>query len=253
MQFFSQYQFITSVSKNYGYHSQKTKRLLLIPLLIITMALLSACGGGGGTGGAPVTGTTTNNGGNTNTGTTTTVIANPDTISTEKDIAINIPVLINDSGYTTSSVVSIEGTPSNGNVTILANNTVRYTPDTSYVGTDSFSYQITNGGSIAVATVTVNVQCSSCAPDKIIALSWNPSVFGSGSGYLVYFGDGVSNTKKLAFDLSTATGLDPDAPYIELSLTNDLQLASGDYVCFKVRAYSSSLESLKSAPVCGVI
>jgi hypothetical protein len=213
------------------------------------MSLLSACGGGGGSAaGDSSTGRTSST-----SGTSSTVIANPDTISTDKDAAIIIPVLVNDSGYTASSVISIEGTPSNGNVTLLANNTVRYTPDTSYVGTDSFSYQITNGSSIAVATVTVDVQCSNCTQEIIVALSWIPSVSGSDSGYLVYFGPAANNVKNLAFDLSAATGLNPDAPYIELSTTKDLQLNPGDNVCFKIRAYTSSQVSNKSTAACGVI
>jgi hypothetical protein len=227
------------------------------------MALLSACGGGGGgsaggnvntglIGTADPTPNTNTSGTATTTGSNTTVIANPDSSSTQKDVAVNIPVLVNDSGVTSSTVITIEGAPGNGRARILANNTIRYIPDSTYSGTDNFSYKISNGGSIAVATVTVDVQCSSCT-DKTIALSWNPSVSGNNSGYLIYFGVTQSRIQELVFDLSTATGLDPDAPYIEFSSTKDLQLNPGDNVCFKIKAYAASVVSGKSKAVCGVI
>jgi hypothetical protein len=267
MHVFFRYQFFTSNSKTQGHLSQKTIRSLILPLLITTTSLLSACGGGGGGSSAGIdsntgrigtadqtTITNTNTSGTATTATNTTVIANPDSTSTQKDVAVNIPVLVNDSGVTSSTVITIEGAPGNGRANILANNTIRYIPDSDFSGKDSFSYQIANGASIAVTTVTVNVKCTTCT-DKTIALSWNPSISGSvsDSGYLIFYGDAKGNIKTLAFDLSTATGLDPDAPYIEFSSKNDLQLNPGDSVCFKIKAYAASVVSAKSTAACGVI
>lgn len=181
------------------------------------------------------------------------IIANPDSTSTALDTAINIPVLANDSGITSSANISIEGAPDNGSVTILANNTITYTPNTSYTGADGFSYRVSINNTMAIATVTINVNCTQCSQDITIGLSWNPSVSGSDSGYLIYYGKDTANINDLAFDLSTSTGLIQDAPYLELSAINHLQLNSGDSVCFQISAYKSSLVSDPSAPICGII
>ncbi len=181
------------------------------------------------------------------------LIANPDNTSTEKDTAVNIPVLANDGGISSSVIVSIDGGPTNGNATVLANNTITYTPNPSYTGTDSFSYKVSVGGSMAIATVTVDVTCTSCTNDKIIGLSWDPSVTGTAIGYLVYSGSDANNVDKLLIDLTETTGLDPNLPYVEFSTQNDLQLNPGDNVCFRISAYKDSQVSDLSAPICGVI
>lgn len=181
------------------------------------------------------------------------IVATPDIVTTNSDTAINIPVLVNDSGISSTTTISIEGTPSNGNTTILANNTITYTPNTSYTGTDSFSYKVADNNTAAIATVTIDVKCTQCTQDKTIGLSWSPSVSGSNVGYLIYYGSDIDNIDKFAFDLSADTGLNPVSPNISFSAKNDLQLNSGDTVCFRISAYVSSLESDLSEAICGVI
>lgn len=186
-------------------------------------------------------------------GATPNIVANPDSISTTIDTSVNIPVLVNDSGATSNAVLSIEGTPGNGSASILANNTITYTPNPSYTGPDSFSYRLVDGSVTAIATVTVDVQCTQCAQAKVIVLSWNPSVTGSNAGYRVYFGSDANNVNTLAYDLSSNTGLDPNAPSVQFSPQDDLQLADGDTVCFRISAYLPSIESGLSSPICGVL
>jgi VCBS repeat-containing protein len=68
-------------------------------------------------------------------------IAN-DSSSTTEDNPVTISVLGNDT-FEGSPVVTAVGTPSNGTVVINPDNTVTYTPNANYVGTDSFTYTVT--------------------------------------------------------------------------------------------------------------
>ncbi len=73
-----------------------------------------------------------------------------------EDTAQNIDVLANDTFAGATSVSSVtQGT--NGSVVIEADNTVTYTPDADYNGTDSFTYTVNNGGPDETATVNVTV------------------------------------------------------------------------------------------------
>jgi len=221
------------------------RQFIAISLTALSITLLTACGGSGDA-----------NPGNdnpSNTGPTPTVVATADTVSTEMDSPINIAVLKNDSGISESSTLSIQAKPANGTATVMANNTITYKPNTAYSGKESFSYNVSNGGNVSVATVTVNVQCSSCSKEIIINLSWQPTINDDDIGYLIYFGSDTNNINSLAFDLSPQTGLDPNAPKIALSAQDDLKLSQGDKVCFQVSAYTSSAQSNFSSPICGTI
>jgi len=82
-------------------------------------------------------------------------VANNDTVSTIEETAVTINPLSNDTGEGIS--LSNITTPSNGSATI-SGNTVIYTPNTNFVGTDSFNYTIkdTNDKNSS-ASVTVNI------------------------------------------------------------------------------------------------
>ncbi|MFZ5824517.1 MAG: S8 family serine peptidase [Bacillota bacterium] len=89
-------------------------------------------------------------------------VANGDSATTTKNTAVTIDVLANDSDVDgdslTVSIVSGSG-PSNGMVTVNTDKTVTYTPNTDFVGTDSFVYQITDpGGLSSQATVSITVE-----------------------------------------------------------------------------------------------
>ena len=60
------------------------------------------------------------------------------------------------------SLVS-SGSPSHG-VARVVGDSIQYTPDDGYCGTDSFSYAVSRGGSMDTATVTVDVSASSPQP-----------------------------------------------------------------------------------------
>ena len=93
-------------------------------------------------------------------------IANDDTASTPKDTPVIINVLANDSDPDRKDTLTIAsvGSPSHGSAAIQGGKVV-YTPDAGFVGTDSFTYTVSDGhGGSASATVTVTVSRANHPP-----------------------------------------------------------------------------------------
>lgn len=91
-----------------------------------------------------------------------TPIANDDVVLTDRDQPITIAILANDTD-TDNKPLSIQSvtTPAHGTVTIQGTNVI-YTPAKDYVGSDTFTYTITDGlGGTDSATVTITVQATS--------------------------------------------------------------------------------------------
>ncbi|MEX2227996.1 MAG: Ig-like domain-containing protein [Dehalococcoidia bacterium] len=86
-------------------------------------------------------------------------VANADEAVTTEDTAVTIAVLANDTDPDNDTLtVSGASDPANGSVTVNADNTVTYTPDAGFVGTDTFSYTAFDGEWEDTATVTVTVE-----------------------------------------------------------------------------------------------
>ena len=86
-------------------------------------------------------------------------VAVDDSDSTLHDTSVTIDVLANDSDAD-GDTLTVSGVTqgANGSVAVNVDNTVTYTPDTGFVGTDSFTYTNDDGfGGSGTATVTVNV------------------------------------------------------------------------------------------------
>lgn len=88
-----------------------------------------------------------------------------DTATTDQDMVVDIDILANDNDVPNVGTLSTT-TPSNGTVVINDNGTsgdpsddsVTYTPNTGFVGTDTFEYTVCDGsGNCSTATVTVVV------------------------------------------------------------------------------------------------
>nr|WP_250855216.1 PKD domain-containing protein [Anabaena sp. CCAP 1446/1C] len=91
-----------------------------------------------------------------------TPIANNDTATTDQGQPILINVLTNDS--TPNGTVQL-GTAANGNIIINSDNSLTYTPNNNFVGTDTFTYIILDNNAISnEATVTVTVTVNNIAP-----------------------------------------------------------------------------------------
>ncbi|HNQ90946.1 MAG TPA: Ig-like domain-containing protein [Verrucomicrobiota bacterium] len=92
----------------------------------------------------------------------TAPVAASDSAATTAGMPVTIAVLANDSDADGDALaVSALGAPANGTVALNADGTVTYTPVTGFVGTDTFTYQASDGLSLSpVATVTVEVTAS---------------------------------------------------------------------------------------------
>jgi len=97
-------------------------------------------------------------------------IAANDAISTNEDIAVNIPVLANDTdvdNVLTGSMIIIVANPVHGTATVnVSTGKVRFTPALNYYGNDSFTYKLKDpGGAVSnVATVAITVNPVNDAP-----------------------------------------------------------------------------------------
>lgn len=86
------------------------------------------------------------------------VVANDDSAETMMNTAVTITVLANDSGNDLS-LDTINPEPTHGSATPTAENTILYTPDTDFTGSDTFVYSACNPGNVCgSAQVTVVVQ-----------------------------------------------------------------------------------------------
>ncbi|MEM1093587.1 MAG: Ig-like domain-containing protein [Bacteroidota bacterium] len=85
-------------------------------------------------------------------------VAQDDAVATAFETAIDIDVLANDADSDGDSltVSAIIRAPSSGTV-LITNNQIRYTPNAGFEGTDTFSYEVSDGQAAAEATVTVTV------------------------------------------------------------------------------------------------
>jgi hypothetical protein len=88
--------------------------------------------------------------------------AGDDDAETTISTPVTIDVLANDSDpdYDSLSVDSITIQPMHGTVTINPDNTITYTPDLAFVGSDSFDYQVSDGNcgtDTALVSITIGV------------------------------------------------------------------------------------------------
>ncbi|HRK29120.1 MAG TPA: Ig-like domain-containing protein, partial [Chitinophagales bacterium] len=87
-------------------------------------------------------------------------IANDDTASTTPDTPVAIPVLDNDTDPDGDAltVVDIPNPPANGTATINPDSTITYTPNPGFIGTDTFTYVISDGEFTDTAQVVVSIE-----------------------------------------------------------------------------------------------
>jgi large repetitive protein len=86
-------------------------------------------------------------------------VAVNDATSTNEDTPVTVPVLANDSDIDGNPLTVVSATAPNGMVVINPDGTVTYTPNSNFNGTDTVTYQISDGqGGFATATVTVIVR-----------------------------------------------------------------------------------------------
>lgn len=115
-------------------------------------------------------------------------IAYPDTTSTPSGTAKSIAVLTNDVNYygNTNAIQSVT-TPQYGTASIVGNN-ILYTPNGSYVGTDTLTYTIKDNSTNETTTTTVRINVTRIAP-KI-----NHDAASTNSGTAVTIAVGANDT-----------------------------------------------------------
>ncbi len=92
-------------------------------------------------------------------------IAEPDTATTDEDVAVDIPVLANDSDPDGDTLTVTGGTAPNGTVSVNPDGSLRYVPNLNFNGTDTITYTISDpSGATATSTVTVTVLPVNDAP-----------------------------------------------------------------------------------------
>ncbi len=105
-------------------------------------------------------------------------VANPDSASTSESTPVTIDVLSNDSDPDGDPIHVVNvTTPQNGTAVINPDDTITYTPNSTFTGTDSFDYTIDDGhGGTASASVTITVAdiCLFCDDfeDGVLASDW---------------------------------------------------------------------------------
>lgn len=178
-------------------------------IMLLASLLLVACGGGGG-GGDDRAAANVSNTPNT---TVPALKANNYSVTTNTGTATEIFALDNDIGtHDPSLVVTIISAPANGTAVIQANNSILYTPNPGFIGTDTLRYRITlASGATDTATVTIDVNGGPvCAYSA--GLAWDTTTDPNISGYYIYHG--------------TASGNYPDKTYVGLVFSHDYCLST---------------------------
>ena len=121
-------------------------------------------------------------------------------------------VLVNDSdtdGDTISAV--FESSPSNGTLTLNADGSFTYTPDASFTGMDSFTYQVTDGLKPGnTATVTINVHTTDTAPiagNGTYSIAHDQVLSVAAPGVLSYASDADGDPLTISLGTSPANGM----------------------------------------------
>ena len=92
-------------------------------------------------------------------------VATNDVATTNEDTPVTVAVLGNDTDIDGDPLSVVSATAPNGTVMINANGTITYTPSLNFNGTDTITYQISDGkGGFSTATVTVTVVPVNDAP-----------------------------------------------------------------------------------------
>ncbi len=172
--------------------------------------------------------------------------ATNDMATTEKNTPVNINVLSNDNGLEDGPIqITIMSPSTNGTANIESDNTITYTPNTDYNGSDNFSYKVKDkDNDMATASVTLQITCSTCTTPTNISLAWNANA-DQIDGYRIYFGTTSASTNNMVLETNSTSAL--------FDVQSDLMLNSGDTACFRLKAFNVIGESGFTDAVCTVI
>ena len=182
--------------------------------------------------------------------------ANADSLAVEMNMPADLAVLDNDDGVDDAPTVVLETQPSHGDATLDAMGLLHYAPGQDFLGDDTLDYRVTNAdGTTAVATVTIKVDCATCAIGGSITLAWDPNAPSDNIvGYRIYMGADMDTTMFSMLDdlMVGSPGFDPAAPSVKYDSWQKLHLRVGQQICFALTAYNSAGESGFSNVACGI-
>ncbi len=132
-----------------------------------------------------------------------------DSVTTNEDTPITIPVMGNDSFENSGASITSVTQPANGTVSIGAGGVVVYSPNANYHGPDSFTYTVTSGGVTETTTVSVIVDPVNDAPVTNVPAGQTtnedvPRVFSTANGNAITVSDVDGDT--LTVTLSGTNG-----------------------------------------------
>jgi len=179
----------------------------------------------------------------TSDSTGTDVVAEADAYSMAKGATLTVPtpgVLGNDSGDSLEASIVEEA---NGSLTLDADGSFEYTPDTSFVGTDEFVYEAVDGSAVAEATVTINVEepVASASDSVDASEDAGETVDFGDTGTSVSFsesteGSGNVSVNRFETPPTDTSGIEGNASEyrVEISLSGDLSVGSNSELRFDV-------------------
>ena len=150
-----------------------------------------------------------NNGGGNGGNSNNAPVAEDDLVTTQGNTAINIDVLNNDSDSDGDPLsLTIDTAPNNGTATVnnsgtpnnLSDDFIRYTPDSGFIGSDQFVYQVADGnGGSDTAAVEITVEDTSTG-NSIEGTEGNDTLIGTGDADLINGNGGSDNLRGRAGD-----------------------------------------------------
>lgn len=191
-----------------------------------------------------------------------TSLAFDDGVATTADTAINIDVLSNDLVTSNFAPVGLPELPDNGTAVINEDNTITYTPDAGFNGTDIFVYRgINDNGKTDTAIVTVSVEqnllegtvgddtlTGSAVSDRIVGYAGNDIIItGNGNDVIVFnsAGEGVDTITDFTvgsdqIDMTAILGASDPLAGSAVSFTQDgtdtvMQYNDSDFIVFEGR------------------
>ena len=161
-----------------------------------------------------------------------TPIAYDDSASTTSNDDVNVSVLINDDYSNTIDQLKINSQPSHGVATLNSNNTINYLPAKDFIGTDTFTYKITNAkGESNLATVQINI----IANQSSTLIRWDKDDF---SGTPI--NSSVASTKINAVGISLNKDTWSTPVFIASNLESSANINTSKYLQFELNNISSS-------------